>query len=98
MAINPNPIDIHVGGQVKQRRILLGLSMVQVAKHFDLTFQQIQKYENGSNRISASKLFKLSQILMVPIAYFFEGLDENGVPQDVIEPNLTKRETLEMVR
>ena len=69
----PNPIDLHVGSRVRLRRKFLGKSQDALAGHLDLTFQQVQKYERGLNRISASKLFELARALQVPIAYFFEG-------------------------
>jgi len=71
-------IDIHVGKKLKLRRINLGLSQQKVGKLMKITFQQIQKYEKGENRISAGKLYKLSKILKVPIIYFFDGLDNNN--------------------
>ena len=72
----PHPVDLHVGGRVRVRRKFLGISQESIASAIDLTFQQVQKYERGSNRISASKLFEIGKILKVPIDYFFEGLDE----------------------
>ena len=74
---SPNPIDLHVGGRVRMRRKFLGLSQEGLADHLDLTFQQVQKYERGSNRISASKLYETSKALKVPVAYFFEGYGED---------------------
>ncbi len=69
-----NPIDGHVGGRVRQRRMLLGMSQEMLGKAVGLTFQQIQKYERGINRIGASRLFTLSKVLNVPISYFFEDM------------------------
>ena len=66
-------IDIHVGTRVRVRRKALKISQQELAGHLSLTFQQVQKYERGSNRISASKLFEIAQVLQVPVAYFFEG-------------------------
>ena len=71
-----NPIDVHVGTRLRARRTLLGLSQTAVGEAIGLTFQQLQKYENGLNRISASRLFDLSQLLGVDIAYFFDEMDE----------------------
>ncbi len=68
-----NPIDVHVGSRVRMRRLLIGLSQEKLGKRMGLTFQQIQKYEKGVNRIGASRLFQLSQILEVPVQFFFEG-------------------------
>ena len=70
----PNPIDIHVGARVRLRRNLFGLSQTDLGKMLGITFQQIQKYERGTNRISASRLFNLSHVLDVPISFFFEDL------------------------
>ena len=108
----PNPVDIHVGSRVRLRRTLLGFSQEKLGDAVGLTFQQIQKYERGANRIGASRLFQLSNILDVPITYFFEemprglktaedqvvrGLEE--VVQKTIEIDpLARRETLELVR
>jgi len=71
-----NPIDVHVGARLRARRTLLGLSQTVVANSIDLTFQQLQKYEKGANRISASRLYDLSQILDVEIDYFFDEMDQ----------------------
>lgn len=70
-----NPVDVHVGLRVRLRRKQMGLSQERLAEGLGLTFQQVQKYERGSNRISASKLFEISKLLEVPVAYFFEGID-----------------------
>ncbi len=108
----PNPVDIHVGGRVRQRRTLLGLSQEKLGDAVGLTFQQIQKYERGANRIGASRLFQLSRILDVPISFFFEDIPANlrttegqvtiGLrerEQKTLEPDpLARRETLELVR
>ncbi len=71
-----NPIDVHVGARLRARRTLLGLSQTVVANSIGLTFQQLQKYESGHNRISASRLYDLSQILDVDIDYFFDEMDQ----------------------
>jgi transcriptional regulator with XRE-family HTH domain len=70
-----NPVDLYVGARVRLRRKFLGLSQQMLAEGVGLTFQQIQKYERGANRISASKLFEISKLLKVPVASFFEGYD-----------------------
>ena len=72
-----HPVDIHVGRKIKEIRTLRRLSQTDVARKLDLSFQQIQKYEIGSNRVAASRLFELAQILDVPPSYFFEGLHDN---------------------
>jgi transcriptional regulator with XRE-family HTH domain len=71
---SPNPVDIHVGSRVRMRRLMLDLSQTRLAKALGVTFQQVQKYEKGTNRISASRLLQMSLILQVPIPFFFEGL------------------------
>jgi len=71
----PNPIDVHVGLRVRLRRKELGISQSQLAEGLGLTFQQVQKYERGANRISASKLFELTRLLQTEISYFFVGTD-----------------------
>ena len=71
----PNPVDKYVGSRVRMRRIMLGMSQEKLGEALGLTFQQIQKYEKGTNRISASRLFQFAQILGVDIPYFFQGAD-----------------------
>src|SRR3546814_16642206 len=73
-----HPVDVHVGGRVRLRRVFLGYSQEKLANALGLTFQQIQKYERGANRISASKLYELSRILSVPVTYYFEGVESEG--------------------
>ncbi len=107
----PNPVDIHVGSRVRLRRTLLGLSQEKLGEAVGLTFQQIQKYERGANRIGASRLFEFSRILDVPVSFFFDDMAErsqsrnDGAPalhdqqQQSLDPDpLTRRETLELVR
>ena len=76
MASKPNPIDVHVGKRLRLRRTLLGMSQERLGELLGLTFQQVQKYERGVNRIGSSRLFELGQILDVPIAFFFDDLPE----------------------
>ncbi len=71
----PHPIDIHVGGRVRLRRTMLGMSQDKLADSLGLTFQQIQKYEKGVNRIGASRVFEISRILGVPIQFFYDDYD-----------------------
>ena len=102
----PNPVDVHVGSRVRLRRTLLGMSQEKLGDALGLTFQQVQKYERGANRIGASRLYDLSRVLDVPVSYFFEefgdlpavaGLGEASA--DPYQPNpMMKRETLELVR
>ncbi len=91
----PHPIDILVGRRVRERRTLEGMSQMAVAEKLGLSFQQLQKYERGHNRISASRLYELAQLFDAPVSYFYEGMETGkGTPDDT----LTKRETLELVR
>jgi transcriptional regulator with XRE-family HTH domain len=69
----PNPIDKHVGSRVRMRRMMLGMSQEKLGNNLGLTFQQVQKYEKGTNRIGASRLQQISHILQVPVSFFFEG-------------------------
>ena len=69
----PNPTDKHVGARVRMRRMMLGMSQEKLGDALDLTFQQVQKYEKGANRIGASRLQQIAHILQVPVAFFFEG-------------------------
>ncbi|MCH8081289.1 MAG: helix-turn-helix transcriptional regulator [Proteobacteria bacterium] len=104
----PDPIDIHVGSRVRMRRTLLGMSQEKLGNALGLTFQQIQKYERGANRIGSSRLYKLSHILDVPVGYFFEDMQAETVrrarglsdtnPETFEQDQLAKRETLELVR
>ena len=109
MALHPNPVDIHVGKRVRLRRTLLGISQEKLGKAINLTFQQVQKYERGTNRIGSSRLYQLSQVLDIPVSYFFDdlpieitakkssGLVDVKVASFQGDP-LVKRETLELVR
>lgn len=71
---HPNPVDLHVGARIRMRRKILGVSQERLAEDLGLTFQQIQKYERGANRVSASKLYEIAKSLQSSVAYFFEGL------------------------
>jgi transcriptional regulator with XRE-family HTH domain len=73
----PNPIDKHVGSRVRMRRMMLGMSQEKLGNNLGLTFQQVQKYEKGTNRIGASRLQQISHILQVPVSFFFEGAPTN---------------------
>jgi transcriptional regulator with XRE-family HTH domain len=74
----PNPIDKHVGARVRMRRMMLSMSQEKLGNSLGLTFQQVQKYEKGTNRIGASRLQQISHILQVPVAFFFEGAPSVG--------------------
>lgn len=69
-----SPIDAFVGGRVKMRRGLMGMSQTELANQLGITFQQVQKYEKGANRIGASRLYQISEVLGVPVQFFFEGV------------------------
>ncbi|MDX2159313.1 MAG: helix-turn-helix transcriptional regulator [Hyphomicrobiaceae bacterium] len=73
----PNPVDVHVGSRVRLRRMLLGISQEKLGERLGLTFQQVQKYEKGVNRIGASRLYDLCNVLSVPVSFFYEGLASN---------------------
>jgi transcriptional regulator with XRE-family HTH domain len=75
---DPNPIDVQVGARVRMRRTIVGLSQEKLGEHVGLTFQQIQKYEKGTNRISASRMQQIAEALGVPVSYFFEGTEQSG--------------------
>ena len=107
----PNPVDVHVGSRVRLRRTLLGMSQEKLGEAIGLTFQQVQKYERGANRIGASRLWDLSRVLDCPMSFFFEEMDEataSASPRNLsvetpdVEPRendpMAKRETLELVR
>ena len=93
----PHPIDVHVGSRVRRHRKLSGLSQTRLGEKLGITFQQIQKYERGFNRISASRLYQMSHILDVPVSFFFDDIDEKSnawSPGDIFP----RRETIEFVR
>jgi transcriptional regulator with XRE-family HTH domain len=105
----PNPVDVHVGSRVRLRRTLLGMSQERLGDAIGLTFQQVQKYERGANRIGASRLYDLSRVLDVPVSFFFDDIDPAvaaptseaaSAPDEArAEPDpMMRRETLELVR
>ena len=73
----PNPIDVHVGSRIRLRRTLIGMSQERLGEALGLTFQQVQKYERGVNRVGASRLFDLSRVLDVPISFFYDDMPES---------------------
>ena len=111
---NNNAIDMHVGKRIRLRRALLGMSQEQLGSELDITFQQVQKYERGANRVSASRLWDISQILDSPINYFFDDMSENtmrssprrvsrgaddvDLSDEQTKDPMARRETLELVR
>ena len=94
----PNPVDVHVGHRLRARRTLLGLSQEKVGEAMGLTFQQVQKYERGANRIGAARLWDMSRILNCPISYFFDELNGKSTDMSNEDDPLIQRETLELVR
>ncbi len=108
---NPQPIDVHVGARVRVRRKLLGMTQTKLGDALGLTFQQVQKYEKGANRIGSSRLYDLARVFDVPIEHFFEDMPADVVasssakgrgkakepPGYDLDP-MVKRETLELVR
>src|SRR5438046_10485621 len=107
-AERPNPIDVQVGSRVRLRRNMLGLSQKKLGAAIGLTFQQVQKYERGANRVGASRLHELSRVLDVPVSFFFDDVDPvraPAIPGGFAEPAaegfdtdpLRRRETVELV-
>jgi len=107
----PNPVDIHVGARVRLRRTLLGMSQEKLGEAIGLTFQQVQKYERGANRVGASRLYDLSRVLEVPVSFFFDDMPDEISSKSVHERRemsespdpfdndpMNRRETLELVR
>lgn len=82
---SPNPTDKHVGSRVRMRRMMLGMSQEKLGDALDLTFQQVQKYEKGTNRIGASRLQQISRILQVPVSFFFEGAPAGSEAHGLLE-------------
>jgi transcriptional regulator with XRE-family HTH domain len=100
---SPEPVDVHVGKRVKMRRMMLNLSQSDLGKKSGITFQQIQKYENGINRVSASRLQEFSKCLGVPVSFFFEGLSSNGAKpkkaaEDPAQQLLVTRDGIDLVK
>ncbi|MBN2905193.1 MAG: helix-turn-helix transcriptional regulator [Rhodobacteraceae bacterium] len=96
-----HPVDVHVGKRIRHRRWMVGMTQQQLAERVGIKFQQIQKYETGMNRVSASRLWDIADALEVPVSFFFDGLDSksqtnatNGMPDDI----LSDKEALELVR
>ncbi|MFU8865943.1 MAG: helix-turn-helix domain-containing protein [Rhodobacterales bacterium] len=85
-----HPVDIHVGQKLKQLRILRGMTQTDVAEGLKISFQQVQKYELGRNRVSASKLYEMSHILNVPPSYFFDGLESATAAPRILDEEATK--------
>ena len=98
----PDPVDVHVGARIRTRRLLLGMNQETLANALGLTFQQVQKYEGGSNRVSASRLAEMAEVLGVPIAYFFNDLEMAGDPAEAEEAEfremLQRPDGIELIR
>jgi transcriptional regulator with XRE-family HTH domain len=98
----PSPIDVEVGGRIRMHRLLLGMNQQELAEALDLSFQQVQKYENGANRVSASRLAAMAKILAVPISYFFADVHSDGVEPstegETWREQLRRPETIELIR
>jgi transcriptional regulator with XRE-family HTH domain len=90
MSDKPNPIDVHVGRRLRLRRTLLGMSQERLGQLLGLTFQQIQKYERGVNRIGSSRLYELGQILDVPISFFFDDMPDGEEAQELLATGLAE--------
>ncbi|MBI1179070.1 MAG: helix-turn-helix domain-containing protein [Alphaproteobacteria bacterium] len=99
---DPNPVDIHVGKRLRQRRTFVGMTQEQLGAALGITFQQVQKYERGANRIGASRLFDICQVLDVSPQYFFQGMagadGSSGAAGFAADEEGLDRETMEMVR
>lgn len=102
-----HPIDVHVGSKLRERRNLLRISQEKLGRDLGLTFQQIQKYEKGANRVGASRLYEISQLLSVPTAYFFEDIPEelqngnSGVAEQnasYMSQSIDKKESQQLIR
>lgn len=103
-----HPVDVHVGKRIRHRRWLVGMTQQQLAERVGIKFQQIQKYETGANRVSASRLWDIADALDVPVSFFFEGLSGEEIPAEVSDTAapvpvaqgdlLADKEALELVR
>ncbi|MGR3485124.1 MAG: helix-turn-helix domain-containing protein [Paracoccaceae bacterium] len=93
-----HPVDVHVGSRIRQRRWATGTTQQQLAEAVGIKFQQIQKYETGTNRVSASRLWDIAGVLDVPVSYFFEGLAETGDLDGAVPDPAVDREAMELLR
>lgn len=99
----PHKVDIHVGKRIRQRRWLAGVTQQQLAEVVGIKFQQIQKYETGANRVSASRLWDIADALNVSVAYFFEGMEAEKIKTDAVPDNIPAdligdKEAMDLVR
>lgn len=93
-----HPVDIHVGKRIRHRRWMIGMTQQQLADKVGIKFQQIQKYETGMNRVSASRLWDIAETLGVEISFFFEGLSEGAAPVPAQADIMADKEALDLVR
>jgi len=109
MKTHPHPVDVHVGKRLRLRRNMLGLSQEDLGKSIGVTFQQVQKYERGTNRIGSSRLYDIAAMLSVPVGYFFEEVESGaeavssyGFAEDISIPKEAKdfdsKETIDLVK
>lgn len=98
----PDPVDVHVGSRIRIRRLLIGMNQETLASALGLTFQQVQKYEGGANRVSASRLSQIAEVLGVPISYFFSDIEADGGSPDQGELEVRERmqrpDVIELIR
>lgn len=94
-----HPVDVHVGKRIRHRRWMIGMTQQQLAEQVGIKFQQIQKYETGMNRVSASRLWDIAHALEVPISFFFEGIEEGEATEGKVKGDiLADKEAMELVR
>jgi transcriptional regulator with XRE-family HTH domain len=93
-----HPVDLHVGKRLHDLRRFKGISQTDLAKKLSLTFQQIQKYEKGHNRLSASRLYEAAEFMQVPVDYFFRGISKDTSTADLIADPLSCNESIDLIR
>ena len=93
-----HPVDVHVGKRIRHRRWMIGMTQQQLAEKVGIKFQQIQKYETGANRVSASRLWDISQAMEIPVSFCFEGLESQVEDEHVVGDMLSDKEALQLVR
>ena len=98
--IGPDPVDVFVGSKIRERRLVLGMSQEALGDRLQISFQQLQKYERGANRVSASTLHRLTRILDAPVSYFFDGVPGDRPASAMMQSphHMPKREELELMR
>jgi len=93
-----HPTDVHIGRKIRERRVSAGMSQSALADHLGITFQQVQKYESGANRVGGSRLWDISRALDVPVSHFFEGLQSSGAKTAAVDEPPLSRQSLELAR